>query len=430
MPKNDKEWLEILALHGSIDLYFLKLRDVSLVASIYVTPKGEFTWIWGADMATNQTKFRTALYAGVSVLALAVAAPEVVAADLPAAPIYTKARPQACSPIVTMFLEGGAFRSAGDKLYTPGSRDIASQFGVGEGFENNLASLFDQVPGLGSRPRMGWEAAGGIDYQFACSPWHVSTNLRYGQARSKTKNAFYGPYSTSELPTGGGNYRSTHISGSGQLGHKEDHLVADFMVGRDVGLGSGKSQLKVGVRVANLRAKTTASGNFHFDQFTTTFSFAFHSASMIDAFGQLSQTSKFLGVGPRIALEGSVPFVQQGPWAIDYAVGAAALWGDRKLNLTASGADNGFTQCCGAGSTPSFFSHSGSASFSANKNGVIPNVDASLALAYAVTEHFKIAVGYRIDAYWNALRTFDKNGNIANADRIYAGPFVRATGSF
>jgi hypothetical protein len=343
-------------------------------------------------MVTQQKKFRALLFAGVSVIALAVATPEVGASDLPPPPpIVTKAKAQVCKPITTMFIEGAAFRSAGDKLFLPGSSFITGFFDFGEGFES-----FPGVSGLGSKPRWGWEAAGGIDYQFACSPWHVSVDFRYGQAKSKTKNAsLYLSYPFYDYA-------------SGQLKHKEQHWAADFMVGRDVGLGSGKSQLKVGVRVADLRAKTTANGSISYY-----YNYAY---GYVTAAGSLRQTSKFLGVGPRIALEGSIPFVQQGPLAIDYSVGAAALWGERKLSLNAAAT----TFCCG----------SFAASFSSNKDGVIPNVDASLALAYSMTPNSKISVGYRFDGYWDVLRTFNKNGSIVNADRFFHGPFVRVTGTF
>lgn len=318
------------------------------------------------------------MFAGVSVIALAVATPEVGAADMPAAPpIIAKAKPRVCAPITTMYIEGAAFQSSGDRLFTP-----TSEFG--EGFE---------IPGIGIKPKWGWEAAAGIDYQFACSPWHVSIDVRYGEAKRKRSGSFYNE-------TVSGLFIS---SGVGRIRHKETHWAADFMVGRDIGIGTGKSQLKVGLRVANLEAKTRAFGSIYYS-----------AASYASA--NVRQTSKFLGFGPRVALEGSIPFVQKGPLAIDYSVGAAALWGERKLKMRAFVS----SFCCGTDVI----------NFSSNKDGVIPNVDASVALAYLISPNAKLSVGYRFDGYWNVFKTFNSSGGVVNADRFFHGPFARLTGEF
>jgi major outer membrane protein len=339
-------------------------------------------------------KFRGRLLVGVSVFALSTPLPEIAsAADMPREAPSWVAAPE---PVVTMYVEGGALITGGPQVlfYDP------SMFAAGH---------------ISTRP--GWDAAGGIDYQLAASPWHVSIDFLYGAARTKTlNNSFNKSFST-------GTFASA-TSGTLHATHNESHSYADFMIGRDIGLGLGpnaQSQLQFGVRVADLQATTTVAGNFGFSVF-------FLHGNLSSAY---TNGASFLGVGPRLATQGSVPV--QGPWEIDYSAGAAVLYGERRSSF-----DGVFSQCF-------FTAGSCSSSTFSNSNidrGWVPNANAMLALAYAVTPHLKISVGYQIDYYWNALPTGGQPGpgvnsaavapnlNIVNVDRYYDGPFLRVTGKF
>lgn len=303
---------------------------------------------------------RTLLLAGVSVVALAVATPEVRATDIPRPPpaVVAKAPPAVLLPTWTTYIEGAGFWTSGDPPFG------ASQL----------------------RPKFGWEVAAGIDYRFAASPWHISMDFRYGRGG---KRRVSGPFTVS-VP-GYGTY-----TGTATVRHKEHHWVTDFAVGRDLGIGAGQHQAKLGVRVAELKGKTNAAGTFTVSSSTYTFAASFR--------------SKFLGVGPRIGLNGSFPL--QGPWSLDYAGGVAVLYGEREFHISAS--------------VPGF----GSGSASSDKNGWIFNADVWAGLSYAFTPNFKLTGGYRFDGYWNALRMFDSNLNVVNNDRFFHGPFVRATSRF
>lgn len=265
-----------------------------------------------------------------------------------------KAPPPA--PLWTVYLEGGAFWTGGDPVL---------------GF-----------PEL--RPNVGWEGAAGVDYRFGGTPWHVSAQVRYGRNNKSMglsgAGTFYG-YSGGIL---------------GNATHKESHLVADFAVGRDIGIGAGMAQVKLGVRVADLQANTNFSGS--------AFSYFGSAYAVVAEF-----RSRFLGVGPRLSLEGSLPIT--GLWAIDYMAGVAALYGNRSLDVTLTA--GGIT---------------GSISF--NDYGTVFNADAMAGLSYAFSQSMKLTAGYRFDGYWNALRTFDNNFNFVDIDRFYPGPFLRATARF
>jgi hypothetical protein len=55
------------------------------------------------------------------------------------------------------------------------------------------------------------------------------------------------------------------------------------------------------------------------------------------------------------------------------------------------------------------------------------NTDAMLGIGYAFTPYAKVSLNYRVDAYFNAMRAFDINGNVVNVNRVYHGPNLRLT---
>lgn len=320
-------------------------------------------------MTIRSLSCRTLLFAGVSALALAAASPEVRAADLTPQPaLVAKAPVIAPAGVWTWWAEGGAMWTGGDAVWLP-----QAPTGLGIASES-------------FKPRIGFEVAAGFDYRWPASLWHVSAQVRYGQAGTRTK-----------ARTLAGYYTGYYWSANATAKHKERHWLVDFAVGRDIGIGLGQTQLKAGLRIAELQAKTTGAGSVYVSYYGTyNFSFA--------------QRSKFLGVGPRVGLEGAVPL--GGAWSIDWLAGAAVLFGDRKFDAAAN--VTGPINLFGGGVTSS-------------SNGSVLNVDAQAGVSYAFNPNAKLTLSYRFDGYWNALRTFDAAGNIANQDRFYHGPMVRLT---
>ena len=301
---------------------------------------------------TNQQKLRTLLFAGVSTVALAVAVPELRAADLGPPPAAIYKAPATLSPIVTMLIEGGV-------LWTGGRGGFIE------------VPFFDAAaPNV--RPGIGWTGAVGIDYQWAGSPWHLNLGFRYGQSKEKKATFF-----------------STSPTATGAYALREEHWVADFMVGRDLGIGLGKSQIKFGLRIADLSHTADSTGVYS------------SSANAIRA------RSTFFGIGPRVALEGSVPL--GGAWNFDYGVGAAALFGTRKYSQDEINE----------------IEHE-----RATRGGAVFNADVSGAFAYWLTPHFKLAVGYQFDGYWKGLLVDVSDDNRQTVNRFYHGPVIRATGKF
>jgi len=342
-------------------------------------------------------RVRVTLLAGVSAIAITAAQPEIsLAADLPARPVVaTKAPPTAFRDRWTVWVEGGAALFGGD----PGVAGLTG---------------FDVDP-----KRWGWEAAIGVEFRPGMSPWIWSAQFRYGQHGSNSESS--NPLATFLV----GNFATTPFNfvGTNSASRKEHHWVADFMVGRDMGLGQGHNTLRFGVRIAQIWGKTTGSAQWQFNALTPTLPCTALPPSAYCAYDQRAyeQKSSFLGVGPRLALDGQIPFGNN--WAFEYAGGVAALFGRRKADQTV--AINQIPPT--AIPTPVCVTGCPFATTSSGNNGVVFNMDAMLGLSYAFNPNTILMIAYRFDGYFDALRGYDSNGNVTNLDRFYHGPMVRLT---
>ena len=155
------------------------------------------------------------------------------------------------------------------------------------------------------------------------------------------------------------------------------------------------------------------------NNFCSATSSACHGFDNQAASGTLNENSQFVGVGPRVAVEGQIPL--QPRWGIDYMAGLAVLFGDRSVNESATGT---------LFNIPGFPNGIQSASISSSSTAAVWNVDASAALSYQLTEHAKLSGGIRLDNYWNALATYTTAGSVVTIDRLYWGPYLRLTGQF
>ena len=213
----------------------------------------------------------------------------------------------------------------------------------------------------------------------------MSFVFRYGQSGER-KNFFAQQFEESGAST--------------KARHKEWHWSADFMVGRDIGLGGQPGQVKIGVRIAELRA-TTNVVSAAFESFGA---FGFSSA--------FTQRSKFFGIGPRAAIDGSV--MLQGPWSLDYGAGVAVLYGNR--NLVVDGTFTGF------GGVGQFRTTSSS-------RGWVPNGRLDRAV---LSRHAGLQGLGRLPGRCLLERAahVQRERQFVNIDRYFHGPFLRGTARF
>jgi len=339
-------------------------------------------------MSNSKSMFdsRMLLLASVSSGALAISTPALVAADLSVPPNAPASRS-------TWWIEGGSQTIIGADSFIPG-----------------LSSPFSTPA-----KTLGFGVAGGFDYRL--DPfWHVSGDFRYGRNRSRTSNS--SPQADFNIPTTTCSpvcgTRKVPFTGTNSARRSESNWEADFMVGRDIGLGIGSSQLKLGIRVAEIRGQTTGAARW-------TVPTATNSSAVFDTRNQIyQQTSRFVGGSPRLALEGMA--MLGGPWFVEYMGGVAGLYGTDGVSQTVATFDSrSASPVCASGCVTAGFS---------STEGVVFNTDAMLGIGYMITPYARLSANYRVDAYFNALREFDANGNPFNANRIYHGPSLRLTVAF
>jgi hypothetical protein len=304
---------------------------------------------------------------------------------------------------LNVWVEGGAVWSGGDPLFITGA------------LISGLPVPFSLVP------KVGWDVDCGFDYRFADSLWHVGADVQYGQSRISNSAATSFALSEPAL--------AVAASQSATGTDDETHWLADFTVGRDLGVGRDVMEIKGGIRIAQITADTGDSAILKATETQTT------GAGIPTVGGGLAHTltitelanetldSSFFGAGPVIGAQGVAPI--WGPLELDYRADGAVLIGDQRLVQSTTSSESVSPAVTGA--TP--FTSTGPTVLS-NKTVGIFNGDIEAGLAYWVNPHLKVTASYRLDAFFGALRTVDAAGNLVNVDRYYQGPRLGLEATF
>jgi len=266
------------------------------------------------------------LFAGVSLAVLALAAP-ARGGDL-----ALKA-PAADRGEFRGFVEGGAFWTGGDPIpyNAPGTSGIdfgGGFFPIFPVFPVPVAgAVAGALPGDPSlKPKVGWDAAVGFDYRFPGTPWHVNAQGRFGQSKgSDSVGSTSNSLISFVVPGSGSETISTSAVGNTSVGLTETHWQADFGMGYD--FVPRMMQINFGFRVAEVSAVATATSNASGTE-VANINVPGGSTPVVGSLNATATSSdlttvrrSFLGAGPRVGLEGSVPVI--GAWAFDYSGNAA-----------------------------------------------------------------------------------------------------------
>ena len=221
--------------------------------------------------------------------------------------------------------------------------------------------------------------------------------------------------------TGGGNHTLT-------TAYKEKHWLADVGVGYEVvGHGRNAMQVKGGLRVQEFSARTKTTDNtFTFLNFPVPVQI--QPGVFITSFNQsisavTDARASFLGAGPRIGIEGSVPFA--GNWAFDYLGDLAVLFGTQKSIATTT------TRSVLSVPVP-FPGGGGSGIFTANNQrfATMLSADIQLGISYWINQNVKVGASYRLDALINVQNTEGAGVFVLMPDRYTHGPRFTVTGQF
>jgi len=290
-----------------------------------------------------------------------------------------------------------------------------------------------------------------VTYKPAGSAWSSIAGVRYGRSNSGTSrlhsteaagprhclvdpDSFFGAicdpnsdkYTAYDIKTG------TNWSDS-VTREREDHVLADFAVGHDFGIGAlsaGQSRVSAGLRYAQFKSHTAATLDgvpnlTLFDPFAygpTTFT---HYRADIDA------ERKFKGAGPALSWDGGLRVWgddQVGRVNVDGSLSGGVLFGKQTTAITGTQGSAYTSMKYGnffgavlppLATTPINFARSTSVT--------APFVDLSLGLSYEI-QRMKVGAGYRWERYFNVL-----DGGSAEHkayDRTIDGPYVRFSVGF
>jgi hypothetical protein len=268
---------------------------------------------------------------------------------------------------------------------------VEGQYGWADG---DAIDGFDQLSISGEEFAAGRLHLGGR----LVGPWTAAIGLRYSKMNKERDSAGgYSSFNTGysyEYQESNPQYSSFDAQGE----YKEDHMVVDLEIGRDVGLG-GSAQARIfgGVRFAKFDGEGKLSSNYV-------------RSSNYSQFGggsRIETDQRFSGAGPRIGIDARIPLTNN--LRADVSVAGSALYGRRKIDVR----DTLYSE----------FSQSES------KNTIIPNVEASVALTYLLGSNASISLGYKAEQFWNIMPTLSggEGGGFSNDDRLLHGPFARLT---
>jgi hypothetical protein len=312
-------------------------------------------------------------------------------------------------------------------------------------------SIFGPSQKFEKPPLYSIDEAGTISFEPGGSDWVLSASIRYGHTGSKKDIN----QQTSPPP----NIIHYTIPGSAPQHHtippnaerfadtttlnNEQHIIADFQAGKDVGLGmfggrDGSSVFGLGIRFAqfsntsNVALKSDPDWHrlykyVNYPPVLINQKLATASPYHINV-ASLRATRSFHGIGPSISWNASAPFAgdtKDGELLFDWGAKAALLFGRQKAAVhhqTSAQYHPAHTQYGGKynGQRHLVFHTSPPDSIRA-RTVMVPNVGGFAGLTFRV-ENFKMSAGYRADLFFGAM---DGGIDAAKKENVgFYGPFA------
>jgi outer membrane receptor protein involved in Fe transport len=296
-----------------------------------------------------------------------------------------------------------------------------------------------------------------LTYRPGVGPWSIMGSLRYGRSNSSV------PLNHAEAPSGpkqcnvlrdtkygdffcGSSspyYSQTYVTGTNWSdswgSEKEQHEIADFAVGRDVGLGmlgNSHSTVSAGLRYASFESSTRATS--HGVNRVLVDGWAKYPSLEEEYRFDLIAQREFKGFGPTLSWAAAQRLVgneQAGHLDLDWSLTGGVLFGKQATSTaglySALSTEGLYTyqRLCSLGSCPSrpVLPTLPLGVADRSKSVSVPMIDLSLGLAYEVGR-FKAGAGYRWERYFNVLDVgYDEH---KDADRTIDGPYFKVAVGF
>ena len=274
---------------------------------------------------------------------------------------------------------------------------------------------------------------GSISFQPSGSDWVFTASARYGRAqttrRSLDQKEVVGP----QLLKGGGYLGpilpftpSYKAYGIGYARNSESHAIADFQVGKDIGIGllghGTDSIISFGIRYAQMSAASKGHSygvpDISFAQTTSTFfglkygiQTHFHRSRAL-----VERTDSLHALGPSLSLKNSTGLlgtVDDGQLTLDWGVNASLLFGRQKAKIS----HHSTVKRTGFGSNSIY----PTTTHSRSRMVTVPNIGGFAGLSYRFP-NAKLSVGYRADFFFGA-----RDGGFetrSTTDVGFHGPFA------
>jgi outer membrane receptor protein involved in Fe transport len=213
----------------------------------------------------------------------------------------------------------------------------------------------------------------------------------------------------------------------------EEHLVVDFAVGRDFGLGilgEGRSSLSVGLRHANLESLTKLK-MYGSTQWELPAQQVIKYDSQHDRYEtSLTADRRFKGTGPVLSWDASRPLLGDGDTgrvAVDWSVSAGVLFGKQKTVIEGSERHDFYDSDKYQVSFKDKVTTTTPVNRQRDSSVNVPTIDLSLGMSYGIGR-VKIGAGYRWERYFDAIDGGDASQR--SYDRTIDGPYFKIAVGF
>jgi outer membrane receptor protein involved in Fe transport len=332
--------------------------------------------------------------------------------------------------------------------YDPTSA-YAPNFPNGGGPTPDWGSKLPTPRQLEKMPNMGFDWEGSATIQPPDSDWQLKAGIRYGRSsRNKQFHMSAYPGTRSAVEVGANSIRCTYLaeyygpSYAANCYHgvikdfvhssnvsTETHMMLDFVLGKDVGLGT----IGGGVRIAQFTEGSIVSigadPNYNIYK---SIGQKYHNTYQFSS----DERRSFRGVGPEATWDASQVLwgVEDGAqFTLDWGINASVLFGEQKVVLdhTAthcrhSGFDTQLSFCdgTGVGSTGDTQIHEPPQHIDRSTSVTVPNIGGYLGASFRYRDS-KISLGYRADTFFNAVDGGQETPESEN--RGFYGPYLNVT---
>jgi hypothetical protein len=315
---------------------------------------------------------------------------------------------------------------------------------------NARPSIFALSQAYEKPPLYSIDEFAGLSFQPDNSNWVFSASVRYGRSaanRHFIQQTNPAPFISYFYSSGGQKTRDVHHYPKAEKFadtkvHGDDqHVILDFAMGRDVGLGlfnstEGSSTINLGVRFAqfasksNIALKSNPDWRFHLKYVPPPYGgkSEFFGSSYHSNAANLTASRSFHGIGPSLSWNASAPFAgsrQDGQLILDWGVNVAVLFGRQRARThhQTTGREHGGTgaKYPPTGVRPITYQGPATPDHARSRTVTVPNVGGSAGLSFRI-QNFKVSAGYRADFFFDAM---DGGIDAAEKENVgFHGPFA------